>query len=140
MKYLAVDYGKKKIGLAISNFEETVAMPFGIIKNNEDFKEEFIKIVLKSHVEEIVIGQSFDLSGKENSIQKDIELFGNFVKEIGLKVHFVNEVFTSMEAKWGTEKEIRRSEKKSKKKQKNILIDDKAASMILRTFLEKKNN
>ena len=43
-----------------------------------------------------------------------------------------------MQAKWSTEKQIRRSPKKSRKSNAEKRIDDKAATMILQTFLEKK--
>jgi RNase H-fold protein (predicted Holliday junction resolvase) len=45
-----------------------------------------------------------------------------------------------MASKWGIEKPIRRERKKSKKKSKTIPIDDKAASIILKSFLESRKN
>lgn len=135
MKYIAVDYGKKKIGLAISDSTGVVAMPFGVFENNKDFKEEFKNIVKNQNINEVVLGKSLNFKGENNSIQKDIDVFKIFIESLGLKVHFVNEVFTSMESKWGIEKKIRREEKKNKKKVMDKRIDDKAAAMILKTFL-----
>jgi putative transcription antitermination factor YqgF len=138
MKYLAVDYGKKNIGLAISDSEGRVAMPFGIFENNEKFRERFKEIISENFIDEIILGESKNLNGDNNLIQGEINNFANFIEDLGLKIHFVNEVFTSMEAKWGLEKNIRRPDKKSRKKIKTERIDDRAAVMILKTFLESK--
>jgi len=140
MKYLAVDYGKKNIGLAISDSAGKVAMPFDVFENNGDFLEIFKKIISENAIDEVVIGESKNLSGERNLIQDKIDLFTDFVHSLGLKTHFVSEVFTSMESKWGIEKKIRRAAKNSRKQQKNNLIDDKAATMILKTFLESIKN
>lgn len=136
-KYLGIDYGKKNIGLAISDSFGKVAMPFGIIDNNKNFAEVFKKIISQECIDEVVLGNSLNLSGEKNTIQSDIEKFKIFTESLGLKTHFINEVFSSMESKWGTEKKIRREEKKSRKSMNENKVDDKAATMILKTFLER---
>ena len=99
MKYLAVDYGKRNIGLAISDSAGNVAMPFGVFDNNNSFFEKFEKIISENAIDEVVIGESKDLSGARNMIQDKIDLFTDSVHAIGLKTHAVSEVFTSMESK-----------------------------------------
>lgn len=136
MKYIAVDYGKKNIGLAISDSLGVVAMPFGVFENNEDFLEEFFKILESEKVREVVIGKSLNQKGFENKINKEIKEFEKKVSE-KYKTHFINEIFTSMESKWGVEKKVRRDFKKDRKQKKEKRVDDKAATMILKTFLEK---
>ena len=140
MKYLAVDYGKKNIGLAISDSAGTVAMPFGVFENNDNFPEIFKKILSENAIDEIVIGESKNLKGERNLIQDKIDLFTDFINELGVKNHSVSEIMTSMESKWGIEKDIRRTAKNSRKQQKNTRVDDKAATMILKTFLESNKN
>jgi putative Holliday junction resolvase len=99
MKYLGVDYGKRNIGLAISDSSGSVAMPFGVFENNKNFEQNFKKIVSEEGIEEVVMGKSLNLRGQNNLIQKDIERFKIFIETLGLKVNFINEVFTSMESK-----------------------------------------
>ncbi|PID83330.1 Holliday junction resolvase RuvX [Candidatus Campbellbacteria bacterium] len=139
MKYIGIDYGKKNIGLAISDSSGCVAMPFGVYSNSQDFTQKFFEILEKEKISEVVIGQSLNQKGRENQINSEIKEFAQKVSQKH-KVHFVNEIFTSMESKWGIEKNIRRDFKKSKKQNKEKRVDDKAATMILKTFLEKKNN
>lgn len=85
MKYLGIDYGKKKIGIAKSNDEGTIAFPDQIISPKSDYSH--VKTILdlceKENIAHIVIGYSIDLDGKKNPIEKDIEEFilhlgGNF--------------------------------------------------------------
>lgn len=135
MKYIAVDYGKKNIGLAISDSLGKVAMPFGILENDNCVLEKFFRILEKEKINEVVIGKSLDQKGFENEINEDIKKFEKKVSE-KYKTHFVNEVFTSVESKWGIEKKVRRDFKKDRKQKKENRVDDKAATMILKTFLE----
>lgn len=99
MKYLAVDYGKRNIGLAISDSAGNVAMPFGVFENNELFLEKFEKILADNAIDEVVIGESKNLAGERNLIQDKIDVFTDFVKTLGVKTHAVSEVFSSMESK-----------------------------------------
>ncbi len=139
MKYLAIDYGQKKIGLAISDSAGRVAMPLQILDNNNSLLKNLEKIIKENEVGEIVLGQSENLSGGVNKIQSEIDKFIIDLEKLNLKINLINEIFTSMEAKWGVEKNIRRSNKKNKKQIKKQRVDDKAASLILKTFLEKLN-
>jgi RNase H-fold protein (predicted Holliday junction resolvase) len=99
MKYLAVDYGKRNIGLAISDSAGSVAMPFGVFENNNSFLEKFKEIVSENNIDEVVIGESKNLQGERNLIQDKIDLFIDFVDSLEIKNHSVSEVMTSMESK-----------------------------------------
>lgn len=150
MKHLGIDFGEKKIGLAISNSSGTIALPFKIIDNNglDEVIEKINNIIEKEKISVIVIGKSLDFKGKENNINVLINNFvDNFKKKYPLfenKIYFENEIFTSISAKWGIEKPIRRMDIKNKKgnrkNKKEERIDHKAAMMILKSFLERQKN
>ena len=150
MKHLGIDFGEKKIGLAISDSAGTIAMPFKIIDNNglDKVIEKINNIIEKEKISVIVIGKSLDFKGKENNINVLINNFvDNFKKKYPLfenKIYFENEIFTSISAKWGIEKPIRRMDVKNKKgnrkNKKEEKIDHKAAMMILKSFLERQKN
>jgi len=150
MKHLGIDFGEKKIGLAISDSAGTIAMPFKIIDNNglDEVIEKINNIIEKEKISVIVIGKSLDFKGKENNINVLINNFvDNFKKKYPLfenKIYFENEIFTSISAKWGIEKPIRRMDVKNKKgnrkNKKEERIDHKAAMMILKSFLERQKN
>ncbi len=137
MKYLGIDYGSKRVGLAISDSYGKVAMPYKIIENNDNLLDEILKIIDKEKIDEIVIGKSKNLNNKDNLIQKEIDEF-IFKIEKKIKVNQINEIYTSSESKLGILKGLRRTDKKSRKVKKEFHIDDKAASMILKTFLDLK--
>lgn len=153
MKYLGIDYGKNNIGIAISDSSGKVAMPFSILDNNKKIFENFLEIIKKEKIEVLIFGTSLNLGNKENNINLEIKKFSKmlikFLKETNkieenffpmkeIKIFFQDERFSSVGSRWGLEKQIRRTEKKQKTQVKKKKIDDKAATLILQTFLDKK--
>jgi putative Holliday junction resolvase len=143
MKYLGIDYGTKKIGLAISDTNGTIAFPHSIIPTASK-ESEIEKVIVKEKIGEIVLGKSLDLKGQSNKVQEDINDFAAYIgMQFGLPVHFVKEFFSSSEARHATksdrqrEKPVaspRRGEKKSALNTENI--DAKAAAIILQRHLD----
>jgi len=140
MKYLGIDYGAKRIGLAISDSGGQMATAYGILNNDADFFDEFTSIVKKEGVQALVVGKSHDLKGNPNSIQKHIDIFTQTCEEkLALPVHVYTEIFSSMQAKWGVTKQIRRNTKSNRidmthKAPKHI--DAGAAAVVLQSFLD----
>ena len=75
MKYLGVDYGTKRIGLAISNNEGTLAFPNKTLENSQDLVQDLLDIIEYEAIEKIIVGKSLDPWGSENLIQRDIDSF-----------------------------------------------------------------
>jgi putative Holliday junction resolvase len=123
MKYLGIDYGTKKVGIAVSDEEASFAFPKDIISTEKLF--EYLKeFVMKEQIKGIVIGESLASNGEENKINERAQLFGKKIeKEINIPVFFVREDFSSVEAhRYQTKKGNR---------------DDSAAAVILQRFLDK---
>ena len=102
MKYLGVDYGEKKIGLAISDPTGRVAMPFKIFDNDEKFLGKFLEILDKEKINGIVFGLSLNLESEENMINRKMHKFAEKIKEITknfIIISFQDERFSSREAK-----------------------------------------
>lgn len=141
MKYLGVDYGSKRIGLAISDSGGKTATSYGILENNADFMTLFEEIIKKEGIQVLVVGKSQDLNGKPNTIQKHIDIFIEKCEEVfQIPVHSHIEVFSSMQAKWGVSKPVRRVTK-SNRIQMNTKtpkhIDAGAAVVVLQNYLDK---
>ena len=138
MKYLGIDYGAKRVGLAISNSEGSMSTPLSIIENTEYLAEQIAKITSENMIDAVVIGESKNLSGHKNPIATRAEGLGKTLDEqFGLPVLYHTEIFTSMESKWGIEKQVRRSGKdKQVKKTGARDIDDVAASIMLQSYLD----
>lgn len=131
MRYLGIDYGHRKLGLAISDELGSFAFPYQVIPNfsREKLIEDIKDVCKKEGVEKIVIGESLDLSGEANSIQSDILTFKEMLeKETGLEIIFEREFFTTWEAK-------RIIDEGQNDKQ----TDARAAALILKSYLDKKN-
>jgi putative Holliday junction resolvase len=138
VRYLGIDYGNKKVGLAISDEAGSFAFPYGVIKNDTLPKlvEEIKKICEKEKIKKLVIGESLDLSGQANPIQKDILIFKDRVgKEIGLPVVFQTEFFTTQEARRGIDDPS--TTLRARSGQNDPMTDARAAALILKSFLEK---
>jgi len=75
MKYLGIDYGTKRIGLAVSNNEGTLAFPKETITNSQDLVQDILDIIEYESIERIVIGKSLDPWGSENLVQREIDSF-----------------------------------------------------------------
>lgn len=146
MKYLGVDYGEKKIGLAKSDSLGQMAFPLAILKNDENFEKKFFEILEDEKIEKIIFGKSLNYNMEENLIHKKLEKFlvkiSSQLKEKKIDWDFENEVMTSMEARRGqvkNERRVRKNERIEKKINSKKEIDDSAAALILKSYLDKKN-
>lgn len=144
MKILGVDYGTKRIGLAVSDENRTLAFPKQILLNDINTFKMLSEILKKENVSEIVVGESVDFSGKLNVLSARIEVFISELKEkFELPVYKQKEFLTSVEARRGVngKKDSNKSNAHSKLKQKKSgRIDAGAAALILQRYLDKINN
>lgn len=125
MKYVGIDFGTKRIGIAISDKEGTLAFPHAVIENNEKFFERLREIVKKEGVEKIVVGIPKALSGKETAMTIQVK---DFIEELTLKqkgliVVEEDEVFSTKIAKEHTRKDMR---------------DASAAALILQQYFDRR--
>ena len=133
-KILAIDYGKKRIGIAISDSEKSIAFPLKTIENKDIFL--YLKEIIQSEkIEAIVLGEPKPLNNKENILFLEVI---NFRKKIislfSLPVHLVDERFSSKIAS----KIILDANIKKMKRRDKSLLDKVSASLILETYLKKK--
>ena len=136
MKYLGIDYGSKRVGIALSDEGGRMAFPKMVIKNEgaQALISEIQKYCLAEKVGEIVIGDSRDYKGKPNEIMKHIEPFSVALEEAsGLPVHFQLEFMTSLQASRPVGKPTKEDQQLKGNKD---MLDASAAAIILQTFLD----
>ena len=124
MKILAVDYGAKRIGLAIADSELRVPLPFGIIESHkpEAISRKFIELIKKEQIDKVVVGLPLGLDGKENENTRRVRGFvKELKKQIGIPIEFIDERFTSAQAD--------RYEGEASR-------DEKAAMLFLQSYFE----
>ena len=99
MKYLAIDYGTKRVGIATSDDEGRMAFPFRVIPNNKKLIEAIAEICRRERIGTIIVGESYNFAGKPNLLMREIMPFAEELKkETGLPLEFMNEVYSSQEA------------------------------------------
>jgi len=142
-RFLGIDYGTRRIGIAISDENGTLAFPKEIILNNADTFKRLTEILQKENVGEIVVGESVDFSGKLNVLSARIEVFIIELSErFKLPIHKQKEFLTSVEARRSKDgkRDLSPSQAHTKVKQiKSGRVDASAAALILQRYLDKKN-
>lgn len=135
-RVLCIDYGKSRIGLALSDPLQIIASPLKTIesRNTEKAILTIQDIVIKNDVELIAIGLPIALSGNSTAQTEEVKNFIDLLKnEISVPVEEVDERLSSVEAiKILHEKGVRTGHNKGE-------IDKTAAAIILQTYLDTKN-
>ena len=97
MKFLGIDYGSKRIGLAISDENAQIAFPKEIILTHDHPLEHIAKILKQENITEVVVGESINFEGEANKIEKDIDVFVQDLKRVlNVVVHKQKEFLTSL--------------------------------------------
>ena len=134
IKVLSVDFGEKRIGLAVGDTESKIASPLKTIENNGFLEtcDEISKIVAEWNISKIIIGMPEMFNDQE--INKRIKNFGKMLeKNLNLHVVFYNEDFSSNQAQAELAAQMRVGRKKKINKQE---IDRIAAALILQSYFE----
>jgi putative Holliday junction resolvase len=134
---LAIDYGRKRIGLAVSDGPELGARPLAILPrtNRRDDVTRLRELCRQHSVGRIVVGWPIRLDGTPGAMAGEAEQFATRLrKQLGLPVELVDERLSSWEAEQlvGTTKP---REKASLGKRKTL--DDIAAALVLRDYLSR---
>ncbi|MDP3052156.1 MAG: Holliday junction resolvase RuvX [bacterium] len=138
MRLLGIDYGEKKIGVAISDESAKFAFPHGVIDNvSANGVLKALKIICdKNDVRKIILGQSLTYKMQPNPIMKRIEKFKSFIEErINIPVEYESEILTTKQAERTTEEPRTGARMKSRKKEEKIHAS--AAALILQSYLDK---
>jgi putative holliday junction resolvase len=124
MRLLGIDYGTKKIGLALTDEEGVMAFPHAVIPNDEKAEAYIESLVTKEEVGEIIIGHSLNREGAPNKVHEAVEaLMLNLTLSIGVPIHLEPEQYTTQEA-------IRLQGRNDK-------TDASAAAIILNSYIER---
>jgi len=138
MKYIGIDYGSKRVGIAVSDETGMLAFPAKILKNDMTLLDVIHNLCGEEEVSAIVLGESHDLSGAPNKIMGSIEEFKrNLEAELDLPVYYQKEFMTTIEARGRAGKESLNDRKVAKGKTQ--AADASAAALILQRYLDKKN-
>jgi putative Holliday junction resolvase len=135
LRIMGIDYGEKRIGIALSDPLLIFAYPFITLQNDLSFLKSLSKIIYEKNIDKVILGlpssnykSSAELSKKVQKLKQEIET--NFKIEVILW----DEEFSSAMAK---QKVIESVTKKSKRRNKDLL-DKHSAAIILQEYLDTK--
>jgi putative Holliday junction resolvase len=128
-RILAVDYGRRHVGIALTDPARIIASPLRTLRvaGTDDAFEQIGRLVEEHHVTELVVGLPRSLSGDEGPMAEEVRGWALKLGQVtGLPVHLVDERLTSREV---DRMLVSRKERKRR-------TDHLAAALILRQFLE----
>jgi len=132
-RMMGLDYGEKRVGVALSDPLLTFAYPFTTLQNDPELLNNLSKIINEKKIKKIILGLPSDqfisskkLAEKVKKLKEEIELNNK------IEVVLWDEEYSSLIAK---EKIVESVSKKSKRKNKELL-DQHSAAIILQEFLD----
>lgn len=132
-RLLGLDYGTKRVGIAISTFEQNIASPLENYTRQSENQDQntFQKIIHEYQCKGLVVGLPVHMSGDEGQKAKEARHFGNWISEFAqIPVRFWDERYSSASAE-----EFLVNANVSRNKRKAYL-DKLAAQIILQSFLD----
>lgn len=135
-RILAIDYGNKRVGLAVTDEHQIIAGGLTTIHSKDIFN--FLKDYLKKEIVElIVVGEPLDMQSKPSDFSRFVDPFVRKLKKQfpDIPVKRMDERFTS---KLAMQTMIAAGLKK-KARQNKALIDTISATIILQSYLEQQN-
>ena len=134
-RILAIDYGKKRTGIAVTDILQIIANGLTTVPTTElmDF---ILKYVEKEQVERIVVGYPKQMNNEDSENMKRIVPFVNHLKKKlpHIPVEWVDERFTSVLA----HQAMLDGGLRKKARQNKALVDEISATIILQSYLESK--
>ena len=122
MRFMAIDYGEKRVGVASTDESGSFALPRAVLDNDATLLEKVIRFKVENKIDKIILGESKNFLGEDNLIQKKILEFKTELEEKGAEVLMHPEILTTMEAR--------------QIQGQTNMTDASAAALILKSFLE----
>ncbi len=123
MRILGIDYGSKRVGVAVSDENRQFALPVSVIQNTTDLVAEIEKIAASNKTKEVVLGESKNYKGEGNKILLASMEFKERLQAKGFTVIWETEFMTSIQAE--------------RFQGKTELTDASAAALILQSYLDR---
>ncbi len=99
MKYLSIDYGLKRTGLAVCDPSQTICSPLAVIDSTKDIITRLTDIIAEEHIEAVVIGLPLNMDDSEGPQAELVRKFADKLKAaINVPIHFQDERLTSFGA------------------------------------------
>lgn len=133
MRYMAIDFGDKRTGLAVCDADETIASPLSVLVGQGALAERIAEVINTQQIDGVVFGLPLNMDGTEGGRVKIVRKFaGELAAYIDVPVQFHDERLSSFDA------EGKFAGSELTRKQKKRRLDAVAAAAILQSFLDDK--
>lgn len=134
MRYLAIDYGTKRTGLAVCDAGETIASPLAVVQGRKELIERVKRVVASEDIGAIVVGLPLNMDGTEGPQAKLVLAFARELgRQIPIPIHLQDERLSSFVA------EHKLNDIGLTRGKKRERLDALAAADILQSFLDEKS-
>lgn len=132
MRILAIDFGKKRIGLALSDPLGFTAQPYDVIANDKMMFARIGAVISEKEVSKIIVGLPVSLDGKLGISADDVLKFVEKLRSaVKIPVETIDERMTTAQAqKILIDADVRRDKRKD-------VIDKMAAALMLKTYMDR---
>ncbi len=129
MRYLAIDYGTKRTGLAVCDAAETIASPYGVLHGQKDLIPQIGRVVASENIEAIVLGLPLNMDDSEGPQAKKVRAFAKQLQaQVQVPIYLQDERLSS----FGAEEKLEEiGLPKGKRRER---LDALAAAEILQAF------
>ncbi len=126
MRYIGIDYGTRRIGIAVGDDATFIAFPREVLLNGKESFSAILEIIEDEQAGKVVLGESKNFKGIDNLVMPEIRDLKEKLEKAGKVVVFEPEFLTSHQAsKMGAPKEF---------------LDVSSATIILQSYLDKLKN
>lgn len=136
-RVLGIDYGERRVGVAISDPTATIAQPLTVLRRRAGKRppvQAIADLITLHGAEHIVVGLPLTLAGDESDWTREVRAFGEKLGErTGTGVSFADERMTSVAA----ERAVRALGLKRSEREQKERIDAAAAVIILQSYLDR---
>lgn len=141
-RYLGIDYGSKRVGIAVSDENKRYSFSREYINNDKKFYDNLLKIIKEELIEKIIIGYPLNFKSEKTIQTISVEKFRYDLEaklkhnKIEAEIVYFDERLTSKIA----QDSILNSGLSKRKRQEKGRVDSISAQIILQDFIDKKNN
>jgi len=123
-RLMGIDYGKKKVGIALTDEGSNMAFPKYVLQNDDKIFEKVQKIIEEENIKKVIIGRSLDYNMNPNPIMNEIRGFRRKLEtRLRVETDYQDEFLTTQEA--------------LRIQGRTDLTDASAAALILKSYIER---
>lgn len=122
MRKMGIDYGTRRVGIALTDESGQMAFPHSVIPNDTELTRTIATLITSEGVEQVVVGASKNKDGSDNPLQEAItEFITDLTLEVGVPIDTIDERYTTQHA--------------TREQGRNEMTDASAAALILDAYI-----